>query len=94
VRREYGSAAQTLNCAVALQADAGGPNLNLGKALYQLGDVDAAIDHLRRASRAGNPEIAEIVQRNIACIIPGSNAADNSDILRARRGWAALEIGC
>jgi hypothetical protein len=24
--------AQTLNCAVALQADAGGPNLNLGKA--------------------------------------------------------------
>ena len=53
-RREYGSAAHALKCAVALQADAGGPNLNLGKALFQLGHVDAAIDHFRRASRAGN----------------------------------------
>ena len=91
VRREYGSAAQALKCAVALQADAGGPNLNLGKALFQLGHVDAAIDHFRRASRAGNAEIAEIAQCNIACIIPGNSAADNADILRARQDWAALE---
>ncbi len=91
VRQEYGSAAQALNRAVALQPDAGGPNLNLGKALYQLGHVEAAIDHFRRASRVQNRELAEIARLNIACIIPGSGAADNAAVLRARREWAALK---
>jgi protein O-GlcNAc transferase len=91
VRREYGSAARALSRAVALQPSAGGPNHNLGKALYQLGHVDAAIDHFRRASRAGIPELAEIAQSNIACIIPGSSAADNAAVLRARQDWVALE---
>ena len=91
VRREYGAAAQVLKRAVVLQPDAGGPNHNLGKALYELGYVDAAIDHFRRASRAGIPRLAEIAQGNIACIIPGSSTADNAAVLRARQTWATLE---
>ncbi len=90
-RREYGAAAQALRRAVALQPDAGGPNHNLGHALYQLGHVDAAVDHFRRASRAGIPGMAEMARSNIACIIPGSSTADNAAVLRARQDWAEPE---
>jgi protein O-GlcNAc transferase len=90
-RREYGAAAQALKRAVGLQPDAGLPNHNLAEALYQLGHVDAAIDHFQRASRAGIPRLAEIARSNIACIIPGSSAADNAAVLRARQDWATLE---
>src|ERR1700674_5091246 len=91
VRQEYGAAAQELKRAGALQPDAGGPNHNLGKALYQLGQVEAAIDHFRRASRAGIAGLTEVAHSNIACIIPGSSSADNAAVLRARRDWARLE---
>jgi protein O-GlcNAc transferase len=90
-RREYGAAAQALKRAVGRQPDAGLPNHSLAEALYQLGHVDAAIDHFRRAARAGIPRLAEVARSNIACIIPGSSAADNAAVLRARQDWATLE---
>jgi predicted O-linked N-acetylglucosamine transferase (SPINDLY family) len=90
-RRQYGAAAQALKRAVVRQPDAGLPNHSLAEALYQLGHVDAAIDHFQRASRAGIPGLAEVARSNIACIIPGSSAADNAAVLRARQDWAALE---
>jgi protein O-GlcNAc transferase len=90
-RREYGAAAQALQRAVVRQPDAGLPNHSLAEALYQLGHVDAAIDHFQRASRAGIPRLAEVARSNIACIIPGSSAADNAAVLRARQDWATRE---
>jgi protein O-GlcNAc transferase len=90
-QREYGAAAQALKRAVGLQPDAGLPNHTLAEALYQLGRVDAAIDHFQRASRAGIPALAATARNNIACIIPGSSAADNAAVLHARQDWATLE---
>jgi protein O-GlcNAc transferase len=90
-RRQYGAAARALKRAVVRQPDAGLPNHSLAEALYQLGHVDAAIEHFQRASRAGIPGLAEVARSNIACIIPGSSAADNAAVLHARQDWAALE---
>jgi protein O-GlcNAc transferase len=90
-RREYGAAAQALKRAIVRQPDAGLPNHSLAEVLYQLGHVDAAIDHFQRAARAGIPRLAEVARSNIACIIPGSSAADNAAVLRARQDWATLE---
>jgi protein O-GlcNAc transferase len=90
-RRQYGAAAQALKRVVVLQPDAGLPNHSLAEALYQLGHVDAAIDHFRHAARAGIPGLAEVARSNIACIIPGSSMADNAAVRRARQDWATLE---
>lgn len=91
-QREYGAATRALKRAVGLQPDAGLPNHTLAEALYQLGHVDAAIDHFQRASRAGIPALAEVARTNIACIIPGSSLADNASVLHARQEWATLKV--
>jgi predicted O-linked N-acetylglucosamine transferase (SPINDLY family) len=91
-RWEYGAAARALKRAVMLAPDAGLPNQNLAEALYQLGHVDAAIDRFQRACRAGIPGLAEVALSNIACIVPGSDTADNAAVLRSRQDWAKLEM--
>jgi protein O-GlcNAc transferase len=67
-RREYGAAAQALKRAVVRQPDAGLPNHSLAEALYQLGHVDAAIDHFQRAARAEIPRLAEVARQDWATL--------------------------
>ena len=89
-RRAFAAAAEALRRAVALRADGDGARANLAEALYGLGEVDAAIGALPRHRRRPRPgRCAAMAAENIACIIPGSPAAGNADILAARRQWAA-----
>ena len=58
---------------------------NLGQALYNLGQVDPALERFRRAAALGD---AELPLASIALVIPGSPTADNQAVLDARRAWA------
>ena len=61
----------------------------LGKALFGMGDVDAAIKELSRAAKSSR--IRRQALRQIAVIIPGSPSRRNRAILEARRKWARAE---
>jgi protein O-GlcNAc transferase len=66
---------------------------NLGKALFDLGEADAAITHLERACDADDPVLRRAAVAAVACMIPGASNADNAAVLAARRRWAAAEAG-
>jgi protein O-GlcNAc transferase len=65
---------------------------NLGKALFNLGDVDAAITRFRECQQQAVNEgrVGEPVRclEAIAIAIPGAPSADNPMILADRRAWA------
>ncbi|MFL5338578.1 MAG: tetratricopeptide repeat protein [Gemmataceae bacterium] len=84
----YGSAAEALRQAVALHPKADGARANLAEALYQLGEVDPALAEFRAVQATVGPELRAKALTNIACTIPGSPAATNTDILAARQRWA------
>jgi protein O-GlcNAc transferase len=87
-RDEFAAAAACLMRAVALAPQWGEAHHNLGRALFQLGQVDAAIDALRRAAALLPP--GERSLGTIATIIPGSPRADNQAVTDARAAWAAV----
>lgn len=67
-------------------------SFNLAKALFDLGDVDKAIERFRtcqaQAAQVGNRAGALKCQEAIAIGIPGAMSADNAAILAARKAWA------
>jgi protein O-GlcNAc transferase len=63
---------------------------SLGRALFQMGEVDAAIDQLECATKSKDPEIRGPALRLIATIIPGSPSRGNADIRKWRERWASL----
>jgi protein O-GlcNAc transferase len=89
-RQAYGEAAAALHRAVALRPDAHGARCSLAEALFQLGEVDAAIAEYRRAAASEDPEIQAVALAGIACIAPGGMGCDNSAVLAARRRWVDL----
>jgi predicted O-linked N-acetylglucosamine transferase (SPINDLY family) len=89
--KAYGEAARCLGAAVARSPARADMRFKLGEALFELGEVDPALGCFRAAASAGDPALRRLALANIAMMIPGSPAADNADILAARREWAALE---
>jgi len=87
-RSSYGAAVRALTQALALEPDHGRARCNLGRALFELGQVDPAVDLFRQAARSGDPAVVETALRNLAIIIPGSPSARHEDVLDARRQWA------
>lgn len=87
----YGDAAEALRHAVALRPDANGARCNLAEALFQLGEVDAAIAEYRHAASDGDPEVRSVALAGVACIAPGGSREDNASILAARQRWVAWE---
>src|SRR5205807_2557742 len=85
---EYAAAAASLRRAVEIAPDCGEANHELGKALFNLGQVDAALAAFRRA--AGLLPAPDLPLGAIATIIPGSPGADNAAVRDARRAWAAV----
>jgi protein O-GlcNAc transferase len=83
----YGAAAEALRRAVVLRPDANGARCSLAEALFQLGEVDAAIAEYRCAAQSDDREIRTAALASIACIAPGSTGCDNSAVLVARRRW-------
>jgi predicted O-linked N-acetylglucosamine transferase (SPINDLY family) len=87
--KAHGAARTALARAAGLAPDAAPVHYNLGKAQYELGNIEAAIESFQRA--AGDPAMARMARASIATIIPGSPAADNAAVLRARKTWADAE---
>jgi len=85
----HGAAAESLARAAALAPDSAPVRYNLGKSLFQLGAIEAAVENFEQAAR--DPALRPMALASIATIIPGSPAADNAAVLHARRTWAEAE---
>ncbi len=86
----YGDAIPALRRAVTLRPDALGARCNLAEALFELGEVDAAVIEFERAAAGGDAGVRASALATLACIAPGSPGMDNASVLVARRRWAAL----
>ena len=85
-QREHACAVASLQRVVQLAPDHGQAYHNLGKHLFELGQVDAALDAFHQAAaRLQDPELPLGM---IAMVIPGSPRANQQTILEARRTWA------
>ena len=85
--KAFGDAAASLRHAIYLRADANGARCNLAEALFQLGEVDAALAQFRLAAHSGDAEIRAVAVASIALIAPGAAACDNAAVLAARLQW-------
>jgi len=83
----YGSAADALRRAVGLRAHADGARCNLAEALFQLGDVDGAVEAYQRAADGGGADVRAVALGGIACIAAGATRQDNFQVMAARRRW-------
>jgi predicted O-linked N-acetylglucosamine transferase (SPINDLY family) len=87
----YGEASAALLQAVRLRpADAGAWGL-LAEALFNLGEVERAVDAFRRA--AADISIRAASEHNLAVIIAGSASADDAAVLAARRDYGRTLAG-
>ncbi len=87
-RREYAAAAEALGRVLELVPGDVGAAQNRGRALFELGRVEDAVDHFRIAAAAEDPAIAALARESLAVILPSDSRADNATILAARRAWA------
>ena len=85
----HGEAIEALRRAVALRPDAIGARCNLAEALFELGQVDAAVAEYRQAAAAGDSEASAIALGALACIAPGCPGMDHAGIRSVRERWAA-----
>lgn len=90
-RHAYGDAARALARAAALQPAAVDARFNLAKALFELGEVDAALDAYLAVAKSQDANLRREAIAAIACMIPGATRADHAAVLAARRAWAAAE---
>ena len=86
---DHAAAAESLRQLVELQPDYGQGHHNLGRSLYELGQVDQALEAFQRAFHALPPEARAVPLTNMAMVIPGSPAVSNREILECRRAWAS-----
>jgi len=94
VSLDLGATAEAARCfkqAIALGPDRWLAHFNLGKALFELGEIDAALDSFRTAANAPEPGLRHRALGALACIIPGSPRADHATVLQTRRAWARSE---
>jgi len=88
--KAHGAARNALNCAKTLAPDSAAVRYNLAKAQFELGAIEAAIENFEATAKL-EPAMAQMARASIATIIPGSPAADNEAVLRARKTWATVE---
>ena len=83
----YAEATPLLRRAVA-EGD-GDPEIRfaLAGALFKLGEIEDAMDHLRIAAQSSDTDVQERALQKIAVAIPGDPRARNEQILDARREW-------
>jgi protein O-GlcNAc transferase len=73
---------------LSLQPENGKALLNLGKSLFELGQVDPAIQAFQQSVEHLPAAMQRLALGNIAVVIPGSPVANNRDVLEARQAWA------
>src|SRR5215469_9416515 len=69
-RGAYGAAVSSLRRAVALAPERREVHHNLAKSLFELGGIDAALEHLRQAAGPEGSPLHRDALANIAVIIP------------------------
>lgn len=87
--RAFSEAIVCFERALALQPRDPDARLHLGSALFNAGEVDAAIAEIMRVAQTN--KVRRQALRKIAIIIPGSPSHSDRDILQARRKWAAID---
>jgi predicted O-linked N-acetylglucosamine transferase (SPINDLY family) len=85
---DHPGAAESFQRLTAIRPDHGQAWHNLGKSLFELGQVNQALDAYANAANHLPAEARCQALSNVAVIIPGSPARDNRLILDARRAWA------
>ena len=86
-----GDAATALARSIACGATAAPVHLALGRALFALGEVEAAIDQYTGIEAVPNRAHRTMALMNKSVAIPGDPRADNAAVLRVRRDWARAE---
>lgn len=84
---DHAAAAESLSRLATLQPGFGEGFHNLGRSLYELGQVDEACLAFQAAYERLSPEARTVPLTNLAMIIPGAPGADNQSILDRRRAW-------
>jgi hypothetical protein len=87
---DHASAVESFRRLIALQPDHGMALHNLGKSLFELGQVGPALEAFYGSLIHLPKEMRCLALGNIAIAIPGAPAANNGDILKARRDWARI----
>ena len=72
-----------------MRPDAFGARCILAEALFQLGEVDAAVVEYRLAADGGDPEVQAIALSALACIAPGCPGLNHAAIRAVRENWVA-----
>jgi len=85
----YGDAIGALRRVVAQRPDAAGARCTLAEALFQLGEVDAAVAEYRLAANGGDADVRAIALGALACITPGCPSLDHAAIRAVRESWVA-----
>ena len=88
-RKEYVAAITCFQRALEIHPDWPEAQHKLGRALFNVGQIEEAVDLFHQAAAGGDPASP---QAAIAVIIPGSPASDNQAILEARRTWAERHL--
>jgi predicted O-linked N-acetylglucosamine transferase (SPINDLY family) len=87
--QHYPGAIECFRQALAMDPRDAEMHFYLGTAMFQLGEVDAAVEELLLAAKAKGWRRRAL--SGVAVIIPGSPSFGNQSILDARRKWATLE---
>ncbi|MGB0034566.1 MAG: tetratricopeptide repeat protein [Candidatus Acidiferrales bacterium] len=87
----YAGAIDCFRHAVALEPRDLEARSYLGKSLFQMGEIDSAINEFMVVARSKDEVMRREALRQIAVIIPGSPSHGNGPILKARQKWARLE---
>ena len=88
-RDEWAEAVMCFRKALEVDPEWAAAQHNLGQALFGLGQVDEALDLMRRAAAGGPPELP---RATIALIITASPASDDQAILDARSAFAENDL--
>jgi predicted O-linked N-acetylglucosamine transferase (SPINDLY family) len=89
---DHANAVESLRQLVALQPDYGQGHHNLARSLYELGQVDQALEAFQRAFQCLPTETRALPLTNMAMVIPGAAGIGNREILECRRAWATQSL--
>lgn len=85
---DYAAAVESFARLADLRPDFGEGHHNLGRSLYELGEVDLAFGAFQRAVGSLAPTAQGVPLANIAMVAPGSPTLGEQEIFEIRRAWA------
>ena len=87
--KDYAGAVEYFEKALQISPDWAEARHNLGQSLFNLGQVEPAVDLFRAAAAVGPPELPMLA---VAVAVPGDPRADNRSIAEDRRRWAESSL--